>query len=611
MLRELCQLADRERLVAAGELAGYEMRPVRWGVRLTSEGQYLGLLDFKVGSAATRILVPCQKGRTATKAPPHFLVDNAKYVFGAATADKSFSPEDGAEKAAWFRDTVRYCATETGDQAVQAVVTFLDHVAQCGLPESLPAACKSNDLFAFQIESDRESFVHLRPAVRAYWQRQCTRSDTNSGGWQCLVTGQPMTAPELLPLIKGLPGATPSGAAIVSCNGSAFESYGWKRNENAPISKQAAAEATLALNRLLDPTFANPEGTVMPTRRMAIGAETVACFWSLEPVSNEFCRTVHEVLNPCPPESADTRTSLLKLRETTESDGACFYIAILSGAQGRAILRGWIETTTTAVWLNLVQHLREIDLVANTRMEDGRPVTGFSLYSLLRSLAPDRNRSKIPPALAARVVRSVFSGEPYPAALLATLLRRVRAEIGRSDWADSYFHDARAALLKAVLNRLHRASPERYGYRELLPQLDFENKEPGYLLGRRLAVIERLQQSARGNVYLSPTARHFAAAFGSPRRTFERLEQAAATCCRQLRGSCSEHDRRLASELDQLSQSMAAQLRAGDGKQYPDFLPLEQQGLFVVGYHQQRHWLWLAKAERHGLRSTDGIKRAA
>ena len=31
---------------------------------------------------------------------------------------------------------------------------------------------------------------------------------------------------------------------------------------------------------------------------------------------------------------------------------------------------------------------------------------------------------------------------------------------------------------------------------------------------------------------------------------------------------------------------------------FPSFLPLEQQGLFVLGYHHQRHELFLSREER-------------
>jgi hypothetical protein len=37
---------------------------------------------------------------------------------------------------------------------------------------------------------------------------------------------------------------------------------------------------------------------------------------------------------------------------------------------------------------------------------------------------------------------------------------------------------------------------------------------------------------------------------------------------------------------------------AENAQSFPAYLPLEDQGLFVIGYHHMRKWLWLSKSER-------------
>ncbi|MCX5685211.1 MAG: type I-C CRISPR-associated protein Cas8c/Csd1, partial [Planctomycetota bacterium] len=44
---------------------------------------------------------------------------------------------------------------------------------------------------------------------------------------------------------------------------------------------------------------------------------------------------------------------------------------------------------------------------------------------------------------------------------------------------------------------------------------------------------------------------------------------------------------------------------------FPAFLPLEEQGLFVLGYHHQRHWLWLSKEAREEQQADRGETTAA
>ena len=52
--------------------------------------------------------------------------------------------------------------------------------------------------------------------------------------------------------IKGVPGAQSSGAALVSFNAPAFESYGKEQSYNAPVGKYAEFAYTTALNYLLN-----------------------------------------------------------------------------------------------------------------------------------------------------------------------------------------------------------------------------------------------------------------------------------------------------------------------------------------------------------------------
>ena len=56
---------------------------------------------------------------------------------------------------------------------------------------------------------------------------------------------------EYIERIKGVIGAQSSGAALVSFNASAFESYGKEQSYNAPVGKYAEFAYTTALNYLL------------------------------------------------------------------------------------------------------------------------------------------------------------------------------------------------------------------------------------------------------------------------------------------------------------------------------------------------------------------------
>ena len=67
----------------------------------------------------------------------------------------------------------------------------------------------------------------------------------------CLVTGKKDEIARIHSTIKGVQGAQSSGAALVSFNAPAFESYGKEQSYNAPVGRYAAFAYTTALNYLL------------------------------------------------------------------------------------------------------------------------------------------------------------------------------------------------------------------------------------------------------------------------------------------------------------------------------------------------------------------------
>ncbi|HEY0777736.1 MAG TPA: type I-C CRISPR-associated protein Cas8c/Csd1, partial [Gemmatirosa sp.] len=281
ILRALYNLAEREQLVADPD---FPLLPVPWLVTVSRNGTVLGITDTrteqpggakKARRVAKAFPVPYQTGRSGTKAPPNFLVDNAKYVFGRATPDKAFTEQEGGEKSATFRAILADCVRATEDVGAAAVLTALEAIA-AGTTPALPDDCASNDLFAFKYEPDGDLLVHQRPAVQAYWRarRSPTPSVTNAEPFACIVTGAPVAAPDLFPKVKYVPNGQPSGTPLVSFNANAFTSYGLTNNENAPISRAAAEACATALQRLLHPAFPDPRaerlGESMPRRNLRL-----------------------------------------------------------------------------------------------------------------------------------------------------------------------------------------------------------------------------------------------------------------------------------------------------------------------------------------------------
>lgn len=608
ILEALYKLAADEELVPDPD---YELKPIPWLVRVASDGRLLGIEDTRTTPPAQGRKAPKPQARSdrVPRQPirtsgdkAFFLCDKPEYALGV-----DVSPDPGARRAesklaarfALFRAYVDACLRDTGDEGVRAVSTLLADLAEGRQAVTLPADVGPGDLVAFVYASDPDVRVHDRPAVRDWWRAQRRTAEAPADAPRCLITGARIAEPALFPLIKRLPGGTSSGVSLVSFNAGAFESHGWKSNENAPVSRDAAEAVATALNRLAHPAFPDPrpesQGQPLPRRHVRLASDTLACYWANRPEAGEFLDFFGAEMDPDPAVAGEMMGSPLT-GWMPHVDAARFYALVITGTRGRAIVRSWFDSTVGAVKRCLQRYWGELDIVRNTPPPKGKALPGhFPQRVLLTALAPFGRFDDVPAALAADLFRAALTGERYPLAVLQKALERGRAEIGRSDWADLYRRDARAALLKAVLVR-------NFG-KELFPAMDPDNTEPGYLLGRMMAVLERLQQLALGaDVNATVINRYFGAASATPQAVFPRLLKNARHHARKAEDGTearSKTARWLDGQLDAIASGLTVNRRAyGPDAGFPAHLSLEQQGLFVLGYHQQRHWLWMKKEDR-------------
>lgn len=87
------------------------------------------------------------------------------------------------------------------------------------------------------------------PEIRKVWEAACVTDKTGEKGI-CLVTGKKEKIARIHTTIKGVQGAQSSGAALVSFNAPAFESFGIEQSYNAPVGEYATFAYTTALNHL-------------------------------------------------------------------------------------------------------------------------------------------------------------------------------------------------------------------------------------------------------------------------------------------------------------------------------------------------------------------------
>lgn len=600
ILQSLHELAEREGLV---EDADYEWKPVTWLIHLDANGKFLNCVSTqytppeegkkKPKPVSKKFAVPRCGGRTSGDFA-FFLVDKADYVLGLDPEGKR-PLEKRQARAALFLDEVRACHAVTKSPSVGAVVRFLEE--RVANPDSftLPEGCTPSDLFGFIVRPEHEALITDEAIVRKYWEARRGATESNMG--ICLVLGDEAPLAELFPGIKRVPGGTTSGTGLVSFNASAFCSYGWKSNQNAPISRKAAEACGTALNRLLDPSCPDPRDpdTTLPLRHYRLGGDSVATFWERGAGGTEALNQMAGMLDADPGQVRDLYHSVWRGVAPEIPDTAHFYNLTLSGAQGRAMIRGWIDMPLKKAIEAIAKHFADIDVVRNTppsKKQDHPPA--FALRSLLNGLAVNGKSDDVPPPLAASMIQSVFSGDLYPMGAYQRAIGRYRSEIGNDEWLDLNRRDARVALIKGVLNR-------NYG-KELKKTMDRNIDDPGYLLGRLMAVLERTQQVALGDINATVIDRFFAGASATPRAVFTRLLKnmrhhvSKAKDDEKSRGVAIWLDREADDILSRLGPQKSTYGSVNTG--LPLHLDLQQQGLFIIGYHHERHWLSQKKEDR-------------
>lgn len=615
ILQALYDLANREELVPDPD---FEIKPVSWLIRVGVEGLLLGsVLPL---DNVPKIVPKRLTSRSGKNPPAEFFVDNPLYVFGKSIPQKKYGKAQCKKRQRLFAAKVMLCAQKTKDPAAKAVAIFLKNLNRETLKLELPSDLKSNHLIAFSFQAE-ETFVHERTKVAAYWREFRSASINQSEKAVCLITGREGSPAKKHKKLKNVPQKKMSDIALSPCNQKAFMSYGWEEFENATISEEASDLAMTALNRLLHPNPPDPHdpNQTLPRQNTRLSTDTVVCYWTRK--NNAFAGAFgigievdEEKVQAKPAHIAEMYKSLWKGRPYKLEQTDEFYSLVLSGGQGRATVRDWIETNTQYVSDSLAVYFRDIKIVRRCppSKAKGRHPENFPLPLLLESIADpaEQRKNAIPAAIGAQTYRaSIDHNCLFPLNAFHRAILRYRAELrtesegGLDGWNAQNRNDARSAIIKGYLNRKWRNEKKSQEVKEKMNPIC---SDKGYLLGQLMAVLEKLQAEALGNVNASIVDRYFAGASASPRSVFGNLLRNARHHASKAKDDVGKRGTvfNLEKLIDQLCSQFEISLqdtidpKATYNNGFPAHLPHEQQGMFVLGYHQMRKWLWMTRDER-------------
>lgn len=538
---------------------------VSYAINLSEDGRIIGIQSRKIEEAQGKktawvpvlVKVPEMVTRSSGIAA-NFICDNAKYILGI---DKNENDKRVPKCYKAAKELHLDILEDARGRVAKAVKNyFLNWDPQKAKENPLilenweELTEGGNLIFCFGSKDVQEDLE-----IQECWEKYFD-DDADGTKGICMVTGQKAEIARIHKLIKGVPGAQSSGAALVSFNAPAFGSYEKTQSYNAPIGKYAEFAYTTALNYLLsqrDYTF--PLG------------DSMVVFWA-ENGKKKYQKSFFIFVKPTKDNSKllrDMFDSLKKdkkvyLEEEEMDPNQNFYILALAPNAARISVRFFCQNTFGNILKNIQAHYARLNIVKPHWVEQEY----LGIQDMLKALANQKSKNdSFISGITASVMQSMLLGGRYPAVLYTDVLIRIRAEAGNVKWKQ-------AAIIKAYLIQNYQSvrGDDFVGLNE-------ECADVAYVLGRLFSVLESIQRAANPEITSTIRDRYFNAACATPAVVFPVLMK--------LKNS---HIKKLEREKVGAKRNFEKQLRGLNGKisEYPKRLSLEKQGLFILGYYHQQ-----------------------
>nr|MBC8517605.1 type I-C CRISPR-associated protein Cas8c/Csd1 [Euryarchaeota archaeon] len=553
---------------------GFSPETIKWEIRFSTSGKFVGVvemgnLDDKINHGRLFESVP--------KYPPnlmqsggksHFLTDSLGTLVPAmvakAAGDPSTIPQKAITKHEFFLSLLRQASRE--DSALALLKVVADALSNEPKVEKLVLALKGKkakhtDKATFRIGE----FSPLEGSTWRDWWRTYRKTlfDATSGKKQqrSLATGKLIDPLESHQKIKGLSGVggRGTGDSLISFDKESFCSYGLKQSRNAPIEEEAVSAYVSGLNHLLSRGKRVASTKVIHWYSKNLSIDPMEVVESPAPFLDDWGDSAVEV-------EADISEVLGSIEvgssPETKALDCRFSAMVLSGNQGRVVVRDWLEGDLGNLIKNICRWFNDLKIV---RLDGSSPAKAPKFLGVLGSTVADLDMLDGPFVIA--MWQAAIAGRSFPRRAMFGALNRFKSDLLDSE----RMNQSRMGLLRAILNR--------NGGREMNEKIDWkidiDRREPAYHCGRLLAVFARLQKAAVPNVKAGLVQRYYAAASSTPALVLGRLTRLSQHHLAKLEGGLPYW---FENKISEVAERITT---------YPKVLSLEQQSLFALGYYQQ------------------------
>lgn len=542
---------------------------VSCAVELDEDGQVKAIIPLKVPEmfGKKEVLVPQQMNVPqmvvrSSGISANFLCDNSKYMLGIDSTGTSQRIKECFMAA---RDKHCSILQDSKGRMAKAIIRYFEQWNPDNADVNPVIKAHWEDLtdggnLIFCMESD---YAQEDEEIKKIWN---IYQDNNSGlvDGICLVTGEKAEIARIHRGIKGVPGAQSSGAALVSFNAPAFESYGKEQSYNAPVGKKAEFAYTTALNYLLSEkkyTFQLGDSMVI--------------YWA-ESAQTQYQDIFKSFFNS----SIDNQKELEKVFTNLKNGLAVdiddvridlnqrFYILCLAPNAARLSIRFYYQNSFGNILENLSRHYERMSIV---KPEWGKDY--LSIQEMLMETVNKKSKDKKPVSnMATLVLRDILVDDRYPTSLYTGVLTRIRAEQGGITYG-------RAAIVKAYLIKNYNMKEgEKY------MGLNENCNEQAYVLGRLFAILELVQKDANPGINSTIKERYFNSACATPASVFPILIKLKNSHLKKIERSSTglkiQYEKTITELMGKLN---IAETQIG----FPRRLSLEEQGKFMLGYYHQ------------------------
>lgn len=599
LISALCDYYDV--LAQKGEALpdGYSEVKIQALIALSADGEVTSIVDIQKNEAYTTKDEPEEKEvpklpkRTEKTAIDANIIEHRPlYIFGLNYDAKAavLSASDGKDKA----KKSHAAFVEKNLEFIDGIDTPLVNAYRSFIKTWKPEEQEHNEIllgagkllvtgkFAFCLAGRPDKLLHDEPEIKEKWERMYAASaecdDAQSA--QCCITGEYLPIERVHAKITGLPGGSSMGNTMVSYKNAAEESYGKKQSFNSCISATAVKKYTEALNYLL-----------ADKHHRTLIDETTYIYWAAS--GDEACNSIFSALafgDTMDSEHTDewlgTVFDGIKSGRATQEivDGidnidsdVSFYVVGIKPNSARLALKCIYRQSFGKVLQNTIVHYSDMQIGSG----GGKPMSVRTICKEL--VSPKSSNDKVSPALMAKLFDAIINGTAYPDALLAAVVRRVKTDT--DDEKNSYIkmNNVRMGLIKACINRSARLKGKQ---EEIKMSLDLENRDPAYLCGRLFCKLEDIQRRA-SNDTLNRTIKdaYFSSAATRPAVVFPKLLSLSQHHLAKL-------DDKTAFFMDKEVTEIIGMM----GSVFPSHLTLKEQGVFMLGYYQQKNQRFEKKA---------------